>query len=301
MTLSFEKNIKVCAISTSCLDYYNQKNKDIDLIRVKVFMDNKEYVDGENISSFDFYQLLKKNSKLSVRTSQPSLGELINYFKNLYEKGYKKVFIPTVSKTFSGTYNAIVQAKKMINKVIEVIPYDTNTISFSEGYFSIIAQNLFSQGYSVEQVIQNLDFLKKNNTIFFVVNSLNQLVKSGRLTSTKGFLGRLFRIKPILQINDKGCINIIEKKMKLDSAFCFIIDKIKNYIEDLEDDNFLIYLLFTRYENKLKSKFKFMIINEFKIKNILEIPVSPSIGAHVGEDVIGVGIIRKINNFLIIK
>lgn len=72
---------------------------------------------------------------------------------------------------------------------------------------------------------------KKNNTIFFIVNSLDRLIFSGRLNQTKGFFGRLFRIKPILQLNENCDINIISKKIQLESAFSFIIKKIKDYIE----------------------------------------------------------------------
>ncbi|WCA22617.1 DegV family protein [Candidatus Phytoplasma oryzae] len=295
MTLSLKKIIKVTAISTSCLDYYKQKPDNIDLIRIKILIDNTEYNDGADITSFDFYQLLEKNSQMVIQTSQPSLGELIHYFKKLSLNGYKKVFIPTLSDKLSGTYssiNNIVQNEKELQKDIEIIPYNTNTVSFSEGYFALEAERLFSQGSTTEQVIEHLDFLKKNNTIFFVVNSLNRLINSGRLTKTKGFFGRLLRIKPILQLNEKGEIKIIEKKIKLESALDFIVDKVKNYLRDIDKKNFLVYLTFSNCEKKLKEKLKFIIKEKLKIDDILEMPVSPAIGAHLGDNVIGLGVFR---------
>ncbi|KAB8122126.1 DegV family protein ['Cynodon dactylon' phytoplasma] len=288
-------NIKVSSISTSCLDYYKDKPKNIDLIRIKIFIDNKEYIDGKDITPSYCSKLLKENYKIVIKTSQPSLGDLITYFKDLFKKGYKKVFIPTLSPKLSGTYNTVVQAKKILQREVkkfEIIPYDTNTISFSEGYFAIEAERLFSNGFSVEKVIKHLDWLKKNNTIFFIVNSLDRLIFSGRLNQTKGFFGRLFRIKPILQLNENCDINIISKKIQLESAFSFIIKKIKDYIEGVNKKNFLIYLLYVLYEDKIKDSFKKSLEKEFQINNILEIPVSSSILAHLGNNVIGVGIIK---------
>jgi DegV family protein with EDD domain len=284
--------IKVAAISTSCLDSYNEKEEyknDIDLIRIKIIIDNKEYIDGQDIKPLDFYDLLKKNPKLVTKTSQPSLGELISYFENLSKKGYKEVFITVLSDKFSGTYNTILQAKKMVANKIKVIPYNTNTIAFSEGFFAIEAYRLFKEGLSVESVIEHLNFFKNNNTIFFVVNSLNRLIKSGRLTKTKSFFGRLFRIKPILKVNNKGQAEIIEKKIKLEKAFYFITEQIKNFTKDKK---FMIHILFTQ-NDKFKEKFKFILEKELKLENILEIPISVSIGLHIGDNVFGVGIILK--------
>ena len=284
-----KKMIKVTAISTSCLDYYHDKPKNIDLIRIKILIDNKEYIDGQDITALDFYNKLNNNSKISVKTSQPSLGDLVNYFEKISQK-YEKVFIPTLSKKLRGTYNTIIQAQKMVKEKIKVIPYDTNTISFSEGFFALESERLFSKGNSVEEVTKYLDFFKKNNTIFFMVGCLKRLIKSGRLNKTKGFLGRLFRIKPILQLDNQGQIKIIDKKIKLDNAFYSIINNIRNYTKDKK---FLIHILFTNHDDGLKNKFQLILKKELQINDIIEIPISPSIGVHLGANVIGVGIILK--------
>ncbi|MFR0367833.1 DegV family protein [Candidatus Phytoplasma palmae] len=279
-------NVKVVSTSTSCLDYYKE-NHDIGLIRIKIYINDKEYTDGKNLTAYNFYNMLNENPKLVIKTSQVSLGEVINYFETIAQKGYKTIFVTTLSKKLSGSYNVVLQSQKFLKNKIEIIPYNTNTVCFSEGYFALEAKRLFSEGYSTEQVIKHLNFLKKNNTIFFVVNSLTQLINNGRLTKTKGFLGRFFKIKPILQVNEKGQIIIIEKKFTIEAAFLSIIEKIKNYTKNKK---FIMFILFTG-NNNLREKLKSILCQNFNLKNILEIPSTPAIGAHVGNNVIGVGII----------
>ncbi|MGI3136310.1 MAG: DegV family protein [Candidatus Phytoplasma vitis] len=281
------QNIKIASTSTSCLDYSPYKNHNIDLIRIKIFVNNKEYIDGETITAKEFYNILNANNNVDVKTSQPSIGELICYFRDLIKQGYKKAFVLTISQKLSGSYNVVCQAQKQLKDEIEIIPYNTNTVCFSEGYFALEAERLFSEGASVEKVIKHLDFLKENNTIFFIVNSLTQLIKNGRLNKTKGFLGRFFRIKPILQVNKNGEIVLIEKKISMKKAFFSISDKIKKYTKNKK---FLIHILSTG-NNHIKDEFKLFLEKEFQLEQIIEVPSTPAVGAHVGNDVFGVGII----------
>ncbi|WP_017193280.1 DegV family protein [Vaccinium witches'-broom phytoplasma] len=281
-------NTKVVSTSTSCLDYYSEAGE-IDLIRIKIYIDGKEYIDGENLSAYEFYEILNKNPKFVPKTSQISVGELVNYFKKLAQKGYKRVLVTTISAQLSGTYNGVVQAQKIVKDEIEVIPYNTNTVGFSEGYFALEGLRLFKQGATVPEIIQHLDKIKANNTIFFVVNTLTQLIQNGRLTKTKGFLGRFFRVKPILQLNDKGQIVMIQKTFSTEKAFNYIIDQIKDYTRDKK---YLLHLSFTG-NPELRKDFKVALEKELNLTDILEMPSSPSLGAHVGNNVVGVGIILK--------
>ncbi|NWN46096.1 DegV family protein [Candidatus Phytoplasma pruni] len=281
-------NTKVVSTSTSCLDYYSEAGE-IDLIRIKIYIDGKEYIDGENLSAYEFYEILNKNPKFVPKTSQISVGELVNYFKKLAQQGYKRVLVTTISAQLSGTYNGVVQAQKIVKDEIEVIPYNTNTVGFSEGYFALEGLRLFKQGVSTPEVIQHLDKIKANNTIFFVVNSLTQLIQNGRLTKTKGFLGRFFRVKPILQLNDKGQIVMVQKTFSTDKAFEYIINQIKDYTKGRK---YLLHLSFTG-NPELRKDFRVALEKELNLTDILEMPSSPSLGAHVGNNVVGVGIILQ--------
>ncbi|WP_349402007.1 DegV family protein [Candidatus Phytoplasma solani] len=283
--------IKVATTSTSCLDYYSH-NYDIDIIRIKILIEDVEYLDGDTMKYEQFYQMFQKNPDFLPKTSQISVGEMVVYFKKLISQGYKKVFITTLSSVLSGTYNAIIQAQKMVADKIEVYCYDTQTVGFCEGYFSLQAYQLFQKGYSLKEVIEILDLIKNNNTIFFMTEKLTQLIKNGRLTGTKSFFGRLLGVKSILQVQSTGKIALIKKTLSTYKAFLFIVEKMKNYTQG---QNYQAHLIFSGYP-KLKDDFKKVLETKLGLKDLLEIPLTPVIGCHIGNSAVGIGIIKKINS-----
>ncbi|CCP88438.1 DegV family protein [Candidatus Phytoplasma solani] len=282
--------IKVAATSTSCLDYYSH-NYDIDIIRIKILIDDVAYLDGDTMKYKPFYEMFQKNSNFVPKTSQVSVGEMVLYFEKLIDQGYQSVFITTLSSALSGTYNAIIQAAKTVIDKIEVHCYDTKTVCFCEGYFSIIAYQLFQQGKNIQEVWQHLDQIRNNNTIFFMTQKLTQLIKNGRLTGSKSFFGRLLRVKPILQVQSNGQIALIQKTLNTKKAFLSIVNKIKAYTQN---QSYEAHLIFTGYP-ELKDDFKKVLATHLGLKNLLEIPLTPVIGCHVGNSAIGIGIIKKIN------
>ncbi|AGL89939.1 DegV family protein [Candidatus Phytoplasma australiense] len=280
--------IKVATTSTSCLDYYSH-NYDIDIIRIKILIGDVEYIDGDTMKYKQFYQMFQQNPDFLPKTSQVSVGEMVVYFEKLISQGYQKVFITTLASTLSGTYNAIIQAKKIVADKIEVYCYDTQTVCFCEGYFALQAYQLFQKGHSLEEVIKTLDLIKGNNTIFFITEKLTQLIKNGRLSGVRSFFGRLLRIKPILQVQSTGKIALIQKTLNTNKSFLSIVNKIKDYTQGY---NYQAHLLFTG-DTKLRDDFKVILEKNLGLKNLLEIPLTPVIGCHVGNNVIGVGIIRQ--------
>lgn len=277
--------IKVATTSTGCLDYYNE-NHNIDIIRIKLIDENKELLDGIDITADEFYEKLRANPEWIPRTSTPSIGEVLNYFEQLVQDGYTDVFVTTLSSSLSGTHNSIYQAAQIIKDKLNVVVYDTKTVCFSEGYFALTAEKLLNNGKSSEEVISHLDNMKDNNTIFFAVDSLNQLVNNGRLSGAQAFFGKLLKVKPILEVQGTGEIVAVERTRNIKKALKVIANKIKDYTKDRK---FFAHILYAG-ESNLKEYFLEILKEELGLENLYEAPSTPVVGAHIGPDVIGIGI-----------
>lgn len=277
--------IKIASTSTGCLDYYD-KEHEIDIIRIKLIVDDKELLDGKDIHADEFYDRLRKNPSWVPKTSQPSIGEMVNYYESLAKEGYTDVFVTTISSLLSGTYNSLYQAAKIVENKINVVVYDTKTVCFSEGYFALQAKKMFDEKKTIDEVLKKLDHMKENNTIFFAVDSLTQLVNNGRLTGAKAFFGKLLKIKPILQVLGTGEIVAVEKTRNIKKAQKMIAQKVLEYTKGR---NFFAHILYAGDSN-LKTYFLEVLEEELGIKNIYEAPSTPVVGAHIGPDVIGIGI-----------
>ncbi|MDO7983738.1 MAG: DegV family protein [Pigeon pea little leaf phytoplasma] len=279
-------NIKVISTSTSCLDYFHQKHN-IGLIRLQIFLNNQEYRDGENLTADQFYDFITKNPRLIATTSQPPIGEIVEYFRQIARLGYQKIFVTTLSSALSGSYNSILSASKIVASEIEVIVFDTQSVGFCEAYCALQAERMFSEGFGISEVIAYLEKLRQNNKIFFIVDSLNHLIKSGRLSMAKGFLGRIFHIKPILKLEAPGVITMIKKVFTMEKAFDCILKEIHNYTKN---QKFLLHVL-TSGNPLMKNKLIEILKKNLNISNILEVIITPVIGAHVGNNALGVGLI----------
>lgn len=280
--------IKVVSTSSGCLDYYHDIG-DIDIIRINLISNGVELKDGIDITASDFYEKLRNEPDWIPKTSQPSIGEVVEYLEDLVKQGFTDVFVTTLSNNLSGTYNSIYQAGQMMKEHINVVVYDTKTVCFSEGYFALEANRLFKSGKSIDEVIAHLDYLKENNTIFFAVDSLTQLVNNGRLTGASAFLGKLLKIKPVLEVQGTGEIVAIEKTRNIKKALKIVTKNVKEYTKGRE---FFAHILYAG-ESQLKEFFLEELKKELGLENLYEAPSTPVVGAHIGADVIGIGIFLK--------
>ncbi len=73
--------IAVVTDSTAYLTKQQVEENDIKVIPIPVIIDNQVYQEGIDITSDEFYKKLK-NSSSFPSTSQPSIGELIDFYEN---------------------------------------------------------------------------------------------------------------------------------------------------------------------------------------------------------------------------
>ncbi|MCR5786820.1 MAG: DegV family protein [Acholeplasmatales bacterium] len=278
----------VATTSTSCLDYYEHEY-DIRTIRIKIDMGDHNFKDdGTEIKADEFFKKMNEDPHLVPRTSQPSLGELIEFFEGLADEGYEECIVTTISSKLSGTFNGISQAAEMLEDRIKIIPFDTKTVCFNEGFFALEASRMIKEGASTEDILARLDFLQKNVRIFFAVDSLECLVKNGRLSGAAGLLGKLLKIKPLLEVEPDGTIQAIEKIRTTKKALETLCDYFKEYTNG---HNYYAYIVYTGTE--LKDFFVNVLKESLGLENLDERPCSPVVGCHVGPQAIGLGIMLK--------
>ena len=271
--------------STGGLDYYPHKHG-IDILRIKIEIDNKEYEDGLTLKAEKFYEMLKNDKNLIPKTSQPSVGEVINLFQKHLDSGVEEIFVVTISSKMSGIYNSCVLASKEFEGKLKIKIFDTKTVCFSEGIFALEAERMIEEGFTLDEIEQKLDKMVHSNTIFFAVNSLRYLVQSGRLSNAKGYVGKLLNLKPVLQVQETGQIVSIENKRTIKSALTSIVSKIEAYVNGQPYQAYLIYT----GNPMLKQYFKSIIKEALELENLYESPSTPVVGAHVGPDVVGIGV-----------
>jgi DegV family protein with EDD domain len=220
--------LKIVTDSTAYLPEATIRQYDISVVPLYVHFGEEAFKEGLELSNVEFYARLKEAPKLPT-TSQPSVGDFHEVFKELVEAGHEVVTL-TISSKLSGTWNSAMAAKEMLpGASISVI----DTLSTSIGLHLMIeaAAKAAAAGATSQQIVDEIEQIKKKMYILFVVDTLEYLAKGGRIGNAKAFLGTLLNVKPILILQD-GAIEPGEQARSKRKAETRMLDLIVEHLGD---------------------------------------------------------------------
>ena len=120
-----------------------------------------------------------------------------------------EVLCMTISSELSGTYQSACLAKEMSQKNVTV--FDTLAGSLGHGLQIIRAVELIELGYSMEKIVADLTEYRDNMNILVLLNTLENIVKGGRLSKFQGSVAKVLNIKVILERIEGGKVGILDK------------------------------------------------------------------------------------------
>lgn len=243
----------------------NKKLKDklnIGLVPLKIDVEGQTFVDDESLDVNDLLVAMK-NSKNPLKTSSPSPGE----FLKEYEKG-DNVFVVTLSSALSSTYSNAMLAKNIAlekgNKFIHV--FDSLSASIGETLVSIKIFDLIQKNYSNTDIVAKTEEYIKEMKTFFILESLDNLMKAGRIGKVIGQIATRLSIKPVMGANDDGTIKLVEKVRGSKRAFKRLVDIIGEQGERIEEK--ILGIAHCNAEDKAKQ-LKKEIQKKYKFKDII--------------------------------
>ncbi|MDD3839834.1 MAG: DegV family protein [Clostridia bacterium] len=226
--------MKYKIVADSCCDLNDEVKKEtnVKIVPLTIHLGDKTYKDDEDLDMAELLADMKK-CWTSPKTASPSP----DYFLNEYKES-DNVFVVTLSSALSSTYNHAVMAKDMIletmeNKFIHV--FDSLSASVGETLVSLKISELIKKGNDNSNIVKNVEKYIKGMKTFFVLESLENLIKAGRLSLLKGRLASFLSIKPIMRGNEKGEIDMLERVRGSNRAFKRLVKVIGEHGKDLEN------------------------------------------------------------------
>jgi len=199
--------IKIVTDSTAGLPEAMVREHDIRIVPLYVHFGEQAFKEGIDISNEQFYERLRGAATLPT-TSQPSVGEFHEVFRELTDAGHEVVAL-TISSKLSGTWSSAMGAQEMLpGAPISVI--DSLCTSLALRLLVEAALQDIAGGATRQQVVAHIERLIGELYILFVVDTLEYLAKGGRIGNAKAFLGTLIKIKPLL-ILENGLIEPLEQ------------------------------------------------------------------------------------------
>lgn len=200
-------NLKLFADSTCDLSLDECRAMDIDMIPISISFKDKTYLDKIDISSKELLEIIKTTGELA-QTASPSPLTFYNAFAPYVEKDIP-VLCLCLSPSLSSTYaNAVIASKNFPEGAVTVI--DSQSVCGLIGTMLRICHQLKEQDASVADIISEVKYLSNNYRLYFTLDKLDNLYKSGRLGSTAYIAGSLLGIKPILEMTKDG-LKVVKK------------------------------------------------------------------------------------------
>ncbi len=218
--------IKILVDSTSDIRADWLEKYDADMVPLKVIWSDGTSEDDERDPKalMNFYEKLKVSPEIP-KTSQPTVFEFLQKYRNAEQGGYEGVVVITLSSKMSGTLNAAKTAAKESRIPVEV--FDTKLASSINALVVRRARELADSGMNPKEIVERLrqEREQKSFQALFYVSDFNFLVKGGRVSKFQGFIGAMLKIKVGLWINYEGEMVPFDKARGKTRAFDLLIER----------------------------------------------------------------------------
>ena len=198
--------VKLISDSACDISQSEAAERNITILPLKTYIDGVEYLDGVTITPREFYQKLEACQELPT-TSQLSPAEFADVFRPAVENGDEAVVI-TISGKLSGTsQSAAIAAADFPGKVWVV---DSESVTIGQRILMMYAVRLRDAGLGGREIVEQLNRIKPRVCLLARVDTLEYLLRGGRLSKTAAFAGTILNIKPVLSVED-GEVKVLGK------------------------------------------------------------------------------------------
>ena len=220
-------------LADSCCDLSPEllKKTQAKVAPLTITIDDTHYVDDGTVD-IPPYLAAMKASKNPVRSACPS--------PDLYAEDIKAAagdcFIVTLSSKLSGSHNAAALGAQLAEEEQpekKVHIFDSESASAGETYLALMIHDLIAAGKTFEQIVDAVEEKIRSMHTLFVLDSLDNLVKNGRISKTVALLANVLSIRLLMSDDGHGAIKNISKARGIKGALTQMVETCRKHTEGL--------------------------------------------------------------------
>jgi DegV family protein with EDD domain len=250
-------------------------------------------LEGVELSRNDFFDKLVAGSDVS--TSQPSVGDVTEFWTNILKEYDEIVHIPTSSMLSNAYATALALSKDFDGKVRLV---DNKKIAAPLMYSVYDAAKLRDQGKTSDEIATILEEQSTEYAIYLSVDSMKYLKKGGRISPAAAAIGSILKIRPVLALFgeklDKFTVSRTQQKAKEAIKAAIANDFSTKYKSYVDNGEMRLCIVYAESENEMDD-FKQELAKAFpNVPFVDNAPMSLSIACHTGPDTIAISYMRVV-------
>jgi len=191
--------MSVRIITDSASDMSPAEHPALRVLPLSVTFGTDVYMDGVDIDHQRFYEMLVERDELP-KTGQVNPYAFSQTIAEAREAGDEAVII-TVGAKLSGTNQS---ARTALAEAPggDVFVVDSNNVTLGERVLVEYALRLVDEGRSAAQIAAAVEAVRDRVVVIGLLETLEYLVRGGRLSAAAGAVGTLLNVKPVVAAED---------------------------------------------------------------------------------------------------
>ncbi len=192
------------------------------VVPLQVIAGDETYLDRVEIRGSELYDRMESNGEIFT-TSQPSPGAFAQAFEDALSSADQSIGL-FVAGALSGTLASAQAAARARTEGNSITLVDSRSASFGLGMLALKAAELVEAGWEIPAIVPELTRVRDQSGGLFTVDTFENLLRSGRVSRGRAWLGGLLDIKPILEVSAEGRIVPLDRVRGRDALVPRVLD-----------------------------------------------------------------------------
>lgn len=283
-TFAASKGEKIGIVTDSSCDlpHHFITQHQVHIIPCRLTFGQQTFLDKVEVTPGEFYDKLASATEHPT-TSQPAAADARQIYDHMTRR-YDRIISIHLPRMASGTLQVIENEARKFGKD-KICCIDGKNISAALGLVVMEAAEAIKQGLSFDKIIHRIHEAIENTRVFITLPTLKYLVKGGRVSKSKGFIGKIIHLNPVVTFDREGRVVLAARAIGQKSAIKKSLKMAVRQSRQYKEIKFIIAHAnaFSKAEQVAAE-----LTGMFNIKG--EIPIleaAPALGVHAGPGTVG--------------
>lgn len=246
----------------------------IGLVPTQVVVDDRVYLDRLELGPDEFFARLRAGA--DATTSQPTPQAFTDAFADATREAESVVAV-VLSAALSGTFANAETAARAFHGRVHVV--NSRSASLGEGLLVLRGVELAAAGWEGEAIARELARVRGQSGGWFTVATFERLVRSGRVSRARAWLGTRLNLKPVLAVSSEGRIEPVARVRGAEQARRRILGLLDRALAGRREVRLgIAHGDIPAFAEELRTE----LVKRYHPKECLVSAVTPVVAAHTG-------------------
>ena len=255
----------------SCGEFTEKMKNDPNFVHAALTLqiDQEQIIDDDTFDRLEFIRKMKASPNCP-RSACPSP----EVYKEAFDCGAEHLYAVTLSAELSGSYNSAVLGMNLFledHPDAKVHIFNSCSASIGETRIAQKIQECEEAGMDFEEVVRTVDAFSQEKHTYFVLETLENLRKNGRLSNIKAFVATALNIKPVMGATPQGTITQLGQARGMQKALRKMVEAMVAEVKNPQEK----ILSLSHCNNRARAEFvKEEVLKLIKVKDVMILETS---------------------------